>query len=42
MEDLVRRLLNYEVVKNFLADLKKEFGRRDDKTMKVAELKKIE
>jgi len=33
--------LNYRVVGNFLADLKKEFGGEDDETMNIAELKKI-
>ena len=27
---------------SFLSDLKKEFGREDDKIMKVAKLKKVE
>jgi len=34
--------LNYKAIGEFLADLKEEFGRGDDKTMKVAELKKVE
>ena len=34
--------MNYKVVGEFLADLKKEFGRGDNKIMKVAKLKKIE
>jgi len=34
--------LEYEIIGEFLADLKKEFGRRDDETMKVAKLKKVE
>ena len=38
---LKKRLLNYKVVENFLADLKDEFGGGDDETMKVTELKKI-
>ena len=42
MESLERGLLNYEAVGKFLADLKKEFSSRDDKIMKVAELKKVE
>ena len=41
IKDLKRGLLNYKVVENFLADLKKEFGGGDDETMKIAELKKI-
>lgn len=34
--------MEYEIIGEFLADLKKEFGRRDDETMKVAKLKKVE
>ena len=30
------------MVKEFLADLKKEFGGEDDEIIKIAELKKIE
>jgi len=41
MEDLERRLLNYEVVKEFLTDLKEEFGRGDEKVNKVAELRRL-
>ena len=42
LEDLEIESLEYEIVGEFLADLKKEFRREDDKTMKVAELKKID
>ena len=35
-------MLEYTAVREFLVDLKKEFGEGDDKTIKVAELKKIE
>jgi len=42
IEDLKSGNLSYTTVEEFLLDLKKEFGRRDDKIMKVAELKKIE
>ena len=42
MEDLKSRSLSYVTVEEFLSDLKKEFGREDDKTIKLAELKKIE
>jgi len=38
---LERGLLNYKVVGEFLADLKKEFGGGDNKTMNLAELKKL-
>ena len=42
MEDLKRGLLNYKIVGEFLSDLKEEFGWENDKTMKIAELKKVE
>ena len=42
MEDLKSRSLSYVTVEEFLSDLKKEFGREDDKTIKLAELKKVE
>jgi len=35
-------LLEYETVGQFLADLKKEFGKGDEKTVKVVELKRLE
>jgi len=34
--------LSYTTVGEFLSDLKKEFGNGDNKTAKIAELKKIE
>jgi len=34
--------LDYVTVGEFLADLKKKFSEGDDKTIKVAELKKVE
>ena len=40
--DLKVESLEYETIRKFLADIKKEFGRGDNKMMKVAELKKIE
>ena len=42
MEDLESRILSYVTVREFLLDLKKKFGRGNNKTMKVAELKKVE
>ena len=42
IKDLKRGLLNYEAVEEFLEDLKEEFGSRNDKMLKVAELKKVE
>ena len=41
LEDLEAETLEYVIVEKFLIDLKKEFGGRDDKTMKVTELKKV-
>ena len=41
IKDLEKGLLNYEVVGEFLADLKEEFSGEDDEILKVAELKKI-
>jgi len=42
MEDLESKSLSYTIIGEFLSNLKEKFGREDDKTMKVAELKKIE
>ena len=42
MEDLEEGLLEYEIAGEFLADIKKEFGEEDEKTVKVAELKRLE
>ena len=41
MEDLEVGVLEYETVEEFLVDIKKEFRRWDEKTVKVAELKKL-
>ena len=41
MEDLERGLLEYKTVGEFLIDIKKEFERRDEKLVKVIELKKV-
>ena len=41
LEDLEAENLEYETTEEFLADLKKEFGGGDNKTMKIAELKKV-
>lgn len=41
MKDLERENLSYTTVGEFLSDLKKEFGGGDNKTIKVAELKKV-
>ena len=34
--------MEYMVIREFLKNLKKKFSRKDDETMKVAELKKVE
>jgi len=34
--------LSFVIVEKFLTDLKKEFRREDNKTMKMAKLKKVE
>jgi len=34
--------LEYKIVGDFLADLRKEFGEGDEKTTKVAKLKRLE
>ena len=42
MEDLESRSLEYVIVREFLINLKKEFSGREDETMKVVELKKVD
>ena len=42
LEDLEGGLLEYETVGEFLVDIRKEFGERDEKSVKVAELKRVE
>ena len=42
MKHLESGSLSYTTVGEFLSDLKKEFGNGDNKTAKIAELKKIE
>ena len=42
MEDLEGGLLEYETAEEFLADIKKEFGRGDKEIVKIAELKRLE
>ena len=42
IEDLESGSLSYTIIGEFLSDLKKKFGREDNKTIKVAELKKVE
>ena len=42
MEDLESKILSYVTVREFLSDLKEEFGRGNNKMIKVAKLKKVE
>ena len=42
LEDLETGELEYESAGEFLAGLKREFGKGDEETVKVAELKRIE
>ena len=42
LEDLEGRLLEYETVREFLADIRKEFGGENEESVKVAELKRLE
>jgi len=42
LENLEERLLGYEIVGEFLADIRKQFGGGNEKRVKVAELKSLE
>jgi len=42
LEDLEVEILEYVIVGEFLANLKKKFGGGDDETIMVVELKRIE
>ena len=42
LEDLERGLLDYDTIGEFLADIRKEFGREDKESTKVVKLKKVE
>jgi len=42
IDDLENSSLIYTIVREFLIDIKKEFGREDDEMMKIAELRKVE
>jgi len=42
LEDLEEKVIEYELVGEFLVALKKEFGGGDKEVVKVAELKKLE
>ena len=42
LEDLEEELLEYEIVGEFLADIRKEFGGEDEELVKVTELRRLE
>ena len=42
LENLKGELLEYETTGEFLAEIKKEFGKEDERIVKVAELKRLE
>ena len=42
LEDLEAEVLEYEIVGEFLVNIRKKFGRGDEELVKVAELKKLE
>ena len=42
LEELEAEKLEFETVSEFLAEIKKEFGREEEESVKVAELKKLE
>ena len=39
LEDLETRVLKFEILREFLEEVKKEFGEDDEKSIKVMELK---
>ena len=42
LEDLEGGLLEYEIIEEFLTDIKREFGGGDEESVKVAELQRLE
>jgi len=42
LKDLESGILEYMIVKEFLIDLKKEFSGKEDETIKVVKLKKVD
>jgi len=42
LEDLRRGQLEYETLREFLADIRKKFGEENEEIVKVAELKRLE
>ena len=41
LEDLERGLLEYKNIREFLANIRKEFGERDEESVKVARLRRL-
>ena len=41
LENLERGLLEYKITREFLVNIKKEFGERDKEIVKVVELKRL-
>ena len=41
-EDLEARLLKYEIAREFLVEIRKEFGEKDEETVKITELKRLD
>ena len=42
LEDLEVEVLEYENVGEFLVDIRKKFGRGDEESVKIAEVKRLE
>ena len=42
MEDLERKLLKYETIGEFLADIRKEFEEGNEESINIVELKRLE
>ena len=42
LKNLEEELLEYEMMGEFLVDIRKKFGKRDEELVKVAELKRLE
>ena len=42
LEDVEGGLLEYEIIGEFLTDIKREFGGEDEESVKVAELQRLE
>jgi len=42
LEDLEGRLLEYQTVGEFLAEIRKEFGGEEEESVKVTELRRLE